>query len=65
MTTEALKDGTRFNCDSGGCHKNYESNERNWTVAWSEARAYGWVAATYFGEWHHYCPTCKKELGDD
>ncbi len=71
MSTEKIVAGTRFNCDGGDrglfkCRTNYESDHSSWRDAWQEAKSYGWV--TYRnndGEWEHYCPSCKKDLGDD
>lgn len=66
MSTERDNGITRFTCDSRGCRANYESDEGDFTAAWSEAKAHGWVAAVERGVvWKHYCPTCKRELGDD
>lgn len=63
---------TRFVCDGGDdmrgvpCRANYEVNLKGpLGHAWSEARAMGWVNTESGGVWQHYCPTCKKELGDD
>lgn len=58
-----------FDCDGAACRKNFEGSEGNdFRMAWSEARAAGWVnSQVYVGNistWQHFCPTCKKELGD-
>lgn len=64
---------TRFDCDGGvnakgiRCRANYESGHRSYTDAWRECRTAGsgWVNTNVDGQWLHYCPSCKKELGDD
>lgn len=62
---------TRFDCDGGvdrrgiRCRANYESDHRFLTDAWRECRTAGWVITNVDGQWLHYCPSCKKELGDD
>lgn len=54
-----------FNCDGAGCNKNYDG-DGSFVEVWNEAKADGWVSAPMYPEgWEHYCPTCKKELGDD
>lgn len=55
---------TRFECDTPGCHRNFEGEE-GFTSTWKEARIGGWVNAEARGVWTHYCPACERELGDD
>jgi hypothetical protein len=62
----------RFDCDGGvnargiRCRANYEAERRFLADAWAEAKTAGWVnTRDGDGAWQHYCPTCKKELGDD
>lgn len=64
MSVEREGSLTRFTCDGDRCHKNYEGVD-GFVSAWTEARAHGWVnAIDRWGTWKHYCPKCKKELGD-
>lgn len=66
MSTDRIDNGTRFNCNEDGCHKNYESDELDFRAAWTEAKAAGWVTTkTRDDEWGHLCPKCKLEYGDD
>jgi hypothetical protein len=58
-----------FNCDGATCRKNFEGDTGDdFRVAWVAARAAGWVNSQVYlrsiSTWQHYCPTCKKELGD-
>lgn len=62
MSIEREGSLTRFNCDGAGCYKNYEGGE--FFSAWAEAKSEGWVNLQSRGSWQHYCPTCKKQLGD-
>lgn len=60
------KDGqlTRFNCDGGRCHKNYEGTD-GFSNVWAEAKHHGWVNSEHRDGWRHYCSQCKLEYGDD
>jgi hypothetical protein len=66
MSVEREGSLTRFTCDGGGtCRANYEGVD-GFSSAWKEARAHGWVnAETSDRTWQHFCPTCKRDLGDD
>lgn len=59
---------TRITCDGDGCRKNYKGMD-GFHSAWTEAKVHGWVNAMSYvnniSTWNHYCPKCKKELGDD
>ncbi len=63
MSIEREGSLTRFNCDGVRCHRNYEG-EAGFTVTWKEAKSDGWINAEHRGVWTHYCPTCKRELGE-
>lgn len=68
MSVERETGVTRFTCDGARCRANYESDEDEFADAWREARAHGWVNAAPLmagGDWQHFCPRCKLELGDD
>jgi hypothetical protein len=56
---------TRFVCDERGCRKNYEVHDEMFAASWAEAKHAGWVNAERDGAWTHYCPECKRDLGDD
>lgn len=65
MSVEREGSLTRFTCDGGGCRKNYEGVD-GFVSAWAEAKCHGWVGVPDGrGDWRHYCPTCRRELGDD
>lgn len=71
MSVEQEKSLTRFTCNGGRdrrgvlCRMNYEGVD-GFSSAWAEAKVHGWVnAQTSDGEWQHFCPSCKRELGDD
>lgn len=58
-----------FNCDGVDCRRNFEGDVNDdFRVAWIVARAAGWVNSQVYvrdiSAWQHFCPTCKKELGD-
>ena len=63
MSVEREAGLTRFTCDGTQCHKNYEGVD-GFSSAWNEAKCHGWVNAEHRGVWTHYCPTCKRELGE-
>lgn len=63
MSVEREGSVTTFTCDGPACHKNYDGDE-GFVYTWNEAKAHGWVNAEHLGEWSHFCPSCKKQLGD-
>jgi hypothetical protein len=48
-----------FQCDS--CPEFFESEERDFNAALSEAKGAGWRAYPVGGVWCHACPDCKRE----
>lgn len=64
MTIEREGGLTRIVCDGARCRRNYEGVD-GFSSAWAEAKVSGWVNAESRGVWTHYCPTCKRDLGDD
>ncbi len=64
MSTEREIGIIRFTCDYDGCHDNCESDAGDFADAWREARAMGWVNSHGEDGWQHFCPTCKRKLGD-
>jgi hypothetical protein len=69
MSHELIDGILHFNCDTPGCYKNCECEDREFRGGWAEAKAAGWVASVKYkgniSQWQHFCPKCKKELGDD
>jgi hypothetical protein len=69
MSHEMVDGVLHFNCDSKGCHKNFECDAGEFRAGWAEAKAHGWVnSCSYKGNistWLNFCPKCARELGDD
>lgn len=70
MSIEREESLTRFTCNGdprgngSRCPANYEGVD-GFSSAWTEAKCHGWVSFNNGKVWLHYCPKCKKELGDD
>lgn len=67
MSVEREQSLIRFTCDGDGCRRNYEGVD-GFGSAWAEAKCHGWVTMPkrMGGDvWLHYCPACKRDLGDD
>ena len=68
--TSTTKDRTvTFDCDGDGCHKNVQGDRgEDFRAVWAGAKSYGWVNSVEYegnvSRWKHYCPDCKKGLGD-
>lgn len=56
----------RWSCDGEGCHRNYESETKNFKSGFEEAKSEGWIAVAQYPkgiiQWEHYCPKCAEEL---
>lgn len=64
MSHERVDTEETFNCDGPGCNKNY-GGTASFQEVWIEARDAGWVSARGpGGVYEHYCPKCKKDIGD-
>lgn len=60
MTSETIRGLHRFTCDS--CGDTFESSEREFTAALSDAKGDGWQAYSLSGMWFHACsPSCREK----
>jgi len=58
VTTHRNHQNLEFECD--GCDELFESNESDFSLAWSMAKRDNWITRKIGSDWHHYCPNCGE-----
>lgn len=58
MSSERIGGTHSFSCDT--CPEHFDTEQRDFTAALSDAKGEGWVAYPVSGEWCHACPGCKE-----